>query len=191
MKRESGLRFRPVVEGLEAREVPASISYPDANGVITIVGSSGIDAVSVKYDATGTKVVVTASWGGSVTTSKAAVKSVVFFGLAGNDWFTNSTAVPTFAYGGPGNDHLTGGSGKDSLYGGSGNDVLSGASGNDKLYGESGTDTLYGGAGGDYLEGGSDFEVDTLWGGDGLDTFKVSPSYEDVLKDWFILEPKI
>src|ERR1043166_8871560 len=91
---------RLAMERLEDREVPASISFPDANGVVTIVGSSGSDAVTAKYDSTGTKVVFTASWGGSVTTSKSSVKKIVFFGGAGNDWFNNSTAVPTAAYGG-------------------------------------------------------------------------------------------
>jgi Ca2+-binding RTX toxin-like protein len=191
MRNPTDRRFRPTLERLEGREVPASISFPDANGVVTIVGSDASDLVNVSYDATGTTVVVSASWGATMFASKASVKKVMFFGGAGNDWFTSSIAVPVLAYGGAGNDRLTGGSADDTLSGGTGNDVLTGNGGNDKLYGDSGADTLYGGSGGDYLEGGSDFEVDSLWGGSGFDTFKVSPSYEDVIQDGFFLEPKI
>jgi len=165
MKKATTRQARLGLEPLDRRDVPASISFPDANGVVTIIGTGGSDTVQVKYDPTGTKIVITASWGASVTTGKAGVSKIWFYGLDGNDWFKNSTAVPTMADGGSGNDTLIGGSGKDSLYGSYGADLLIGGDGND------------------YLAGGSEFEVDTLWGGGGNDTFKLTPSYEDVVKD--------
>src|SRR5262245_3850561 len=108
MKKAAERRFRPEVERLEQRDVPASISFPDANGVVTIVGTNGNDYVHVTYDATGTKIVISASWGGSVTTSKASVKKILFYGYGGDDWFSNVTTVPTTAYGGAGKDTLIG-----------------------------------------------------------------------------------
>jgi Ca2+-binding RTX toxin-like protein len=94
-------------------------------------------------------------------------------------------------YGGHGNDYLDGDSNNDTLYGGNGDDYLYGAVGNDTLYGGQGNDTLIGWIGNDYLFGGSgdDFldgafqgsgfgggenQIDTLTGGGGRDTFKIS-----------------
>ena len=175
-------RFRPGLERLEDREVPASISFPNASGVVTIIGSSGNDTVNVKYDSTGTKVVFSASWGGSVTASKSAVRKVVFHGGSGNDYFNNATNVPSVAFGDSGRDILIGGNSIDYLYGGNDNDVLFGRAGNDRLYGQGGIDTLQGMIGNDYLDGGADGLVDSLWGQPGSDTFKTN-FFQDAMKD--------
>lgn len=74
------------------------------------------------------------------------------------------------------------------LWGGQGQDLLHGLGGHDELHGEDNvvqlfapnipnhcglgdSDTLVGGAGNDRLEGGYDGAIDTLTGGDGIDTF--------------------
>ena len=99
-----------------------------------------------------------------------------FFLGAGDDFFTNNTAIPSTALGGAGNDKLRGGSGKDTLMGGDGNDklqgnkgddTLQGAAGNDTEIGGAGIDTLYGGLGDDSLSGAAG--DDTLNGGSGDD----------------------
>jgi Ca2+-binding RTX toxin-like protein len=163
MNRARDRRPQLGVHQLGCRDVPATISFPDANGVITIWGTGGNDHVSVTLDSTGNKIVVS-DGDGSVTASKASVKKVVFYGYGGNDWFNNVTTVPTVAYGGAGKDTLIGGYGNDALYGGTEADVL------------------IGGAGSDYLDGGSDGVVDSLWGGDGSDTFQTH-FFEDAVKD--------
>jgi Ca2+-binding RTX toxin-like protein len=100
------------------------------------------------------------------------IRSVDFFGTAGNDTFTNNTSLTSYVYGRAGIDRLTGGSGTDWLFGESGNDVLTGRGGADWLYGFDGLDTLYGGEGNDYLNGGQDAYNDLLYGGMGADRFQ-------------------
>lgn len=90
------------------------------------------------------------------------------------------------------NESLTGGSGDDTLNGGGGDDNLHGGDGDDRLVGAQGDDTAYGGLGNDVLVGDHGNEalfgnegndtlrswagVDHLDGGDGNDTFIVSPT---------------
>jgi hypothetical protein len=81
----------------------------------------------------------------------AQVQSVSFWGMGGNDDFTNATSVPCWAGGGAGDDVLLGGSGADVLCGNDGDDRLEGRSGPDSIYGNAGDDTHVGGAGSDYL----------------------------------------
>ncbi len=89
----------------------------------------------------------------------------------------------------PGNDHLVGEHYRDdNIFGAGGADTLKGLDGDDFLFGGTGNDKLYGGADSDWLEGnsGNDFlvghangdgydyyEVDTLIGGSGADTFSL------------------
>ncbi len=95
------------------------------------------------------------------------VQSIRFLGRNGNDTFRNSTAVPTEAFGGLGDDVLFTGSGDDRLIGGPGNDRLEAGAGDDVLVGESGNDRLFGGSGADLLSGGNG--NDSQNGGDGND----------------------
>lgn len=182
MKTLLAWRSRLKLESLEQRTVPTSISFPDAYGVITVVGSNAKDTVQVTYDASGTNVKVSLAGIGSLTTSAASVKKIMFYGYGGNDWFSNTTSEKVTAYGGLGNDTLIGGSGKNVLYGGGDNDVLIGGSEDDSLFGEGGTDVLYGLAGDDYLDGGNDGLVDSLWGGYDDDTF-ITHFSQDTVKD--------
>src|SRR5262249_36649563 len=63
------------------------------------------------------------------------VKSIAFYGLDGNDSFTNDTAIKSTASGYAGDDVLIGGFAADLLVGGDGNDTLEGRGGNDDLRG--------------------------------------------------------
>jgi hypothetical protein len=86
-------------------------------------------------------------------------------------------------FGGDGNDTMTGGSGNDQLFGQAGNDILLGKGGNDLLFGGAGNDTLTGGDGDDQVFGqaGNDRMIwnpgddsDLFEGGDGTDTAEVN-----------------
>lgn len=100
--------------------------------------------------------------------------------LNGGDTFNGSPGGDLFGgYGG--NDTLNGNSGNDSLAGGIGNDVLNGGGGLDMLDGGAGIDILDGGLGNDSISGGAGNDTmiwgagDTVNGGVGTDTLKVSP----------------
>jgi Ca2+-binding RTX toxin-like protein len=182
MKRGIQRGFAPALERLEQRDVPAIISWPDANGVIIIEGTNAADHVSVSYDSTGTQVVINDIYS-TLSTSKASVKKIVFTGHGGDDYFGNFTAIPSVADGGSGKDTLWGGSGTDYLHGGGDDDLLLGGAGADHLYGEGGKDTLFGMAGSDYLDGGNDGLVDYLYGGDGIDIYNVH-FFQDKVQDF-------
>ncbi|QRE78352.1 type I secretion C-terminal target domain-containing protein (plasmid) [Methylobacterium aquaticum] len=81
-------------------------------------------------------------------------------------------------YGEAGNDSLDGGSGNDTLYGGTGNDTLNGGTGDDYLQDYEGSNSLSGGDGDDIFDyvsyGTSTGGIDTLSGGAGRDTYRVS-----------------
>ena len=120
------------------------------------------------------------------------VKGIQFRGEKGNDIFSNSTSIPSTAYGGDDNDTLYGGSADDLLVGDAGSDALYGRDGNDELYGDDFgftyrdptpfvvavyDDVLDGGEGNDYLRGGFGNDLlkgeagnDKLFGETGQDT---------------------
>jgi len=104
--------------------------------------------------------------------------------------FDELSGLPNYnIQGTPGNDHLVGEHYRDdNIFGAGGADTLKGLDGDDFLFGGTGNDKLYGGADSDWLEGnsGNDFlvghangdgydyyEVDTLIGGSGADTFSL------------------
>lgn len=166
------------VESLEHRIVlTASIAHDRAARVLSIVGSAGNDIAEVRQQGTNVVVSLTSAAGRvSRTVPAAQVARVVFTGLAGNDSFTNTTAIATRADGGAGADVLRGGRGVDEFVGGDGNDQLFGDAGNDMLDGGAGNDAAWGGAGNDTVMGGvgndqiyGDVGTDSLWGGVGND----------------------
>ncbi len=190
-------RARPVglqVETLEDRQLmTAGISYNALLGVVTIEGSDSGDTARVRIDDRGTpdrgddKVVVSLAHDGQTQSQSfdregtalwfirfGGVRSVVFNGNGGNDYFKNDTDIPCTAHGGLGSDTLIGGSGDDRLYGDFGNDTLFGNAGNNKLYGGPGYDALLGGPGNDFLDGG--FEGDYVNGGGGNDMNALVPA---------------
>ena len=192
--RERAVNF----ESLEGRIVlAAAIGYDRASRTVSIVGSEGNDSAQVRQQG-GNLVVSLNSAAGrfSRTVPAAQVSRVVFTGLAGNDTFTNQTAIASRAEGGAGADVLRGGSGVDELLGGGGSDQLFGNAGRDVIDGGAGDDAAWGGAGDDQVMGGNgndkvngDGGTDSLWGGLGNDEL-VGGAGTDALQgeegnDWF------
>jgi uncharacterized protein (TIGR03118 family) len=133
------------------------VSATLAGDVLTITGSRDDDRVSVDLTHGGTQIVVRA--GGDVIGEfdAAAVGSIHFNGLAGDDDFRVDSRIdlPVVADGGAGNDTIQGGGGTDLLLGGPGDDELIGQGGRDVLIGGDGADRLHGNGGDDLLIGGS------------------------------------
>lgn len=108
----------------------------------------------------------------------------LIYGGAGNDLLSGGTGNDSLygeagndtLYGEDGNDYLASGAGNDSLWGNTGTDTLDGGDDDDDLHGGSGDDWLIGGAGNDTLRGyssGYEWQIDTLTGGAGADTFVI------------------
>src|SRR5262245_53062329 len=95
-------RFRPTLERLEAREVPAAVTANLRGGVLTAIGTNGNDQISV-YRVGGTVVVDGLTTQNGVTTpftanyAAAAVLSVVVAGEGGNDFIAVSETVAAAA----------------------------------------------------------------------------------------------
>ena len=161
--------FNLNVEGLERRIVlAAGIGFDRGSRTVTIVGSGGNDAAEVRQQGPNIIVSLNSALGRcSRMVGSAAVSRIVFTGQAGNDTFTNQTAIVSRADGGAGADVLRGGSAADELIGGDGNDQLFGEGGNDTIDGGRGNDSAFGEAGADTLRGGGDDDV--LSGGKGVD----------------------
>jgi Ca2+-binding RTX toxin-like protein len=166
------------VESLEGRIVlAAAIGWDRASRTVSIVGSEGNDSAQIRQQGANLVVSLNSAAGRlSRTVPAAQVSRMVFTGLAGNDTFTNQTAIPSRANGGAGDDvlrggrgvdQLIGGDGSDQLYGGAGTDSLRGGLGNDELHGGAGNDALHGEKGNDWFDGAAG--RDTLVGGDGMD----------------------
>ena len=165
-------------ESLEGRIVlAAAIGHDRGSRVVSIVGSAGNDVAVVRQQ--GANIVVSLSSAAgrfSRAVPAAQVSRVVFTGLAGNDTFTNQTAIASRAEGGAGADVLRGGSGVDELLGGGGSDQLLGNAGRDVIDGGAGDDAAWGGVGDDRLMGGlgrdqlyGEGGTDAMWGGVGDD----------------------
>jgi Ca2+-binding RTX toxin-like protein len=164
------------MEPLEGRQLMSGSIALSPFGSLNIVGTNAADAVTVNYDTRGTlsllddQVRVSMSHPALHDKSHLAsfsalrVRNINFFGLAGNDFFVNNTAIRSTALGG---------SGDDVLHGGGGADRLIGDDGNDKLFGRGGKDVLEGRNGNDFLDTGAEFiPGDAALGQAGFDTFK-------------------
>jgi hypothetical protein len=184
-------RYRPVLEGLERRDVPTGISL-DAAGVLHIDGTASRDQAGVRtetvtqlglrpqvrvvagmrtYDANGQLLGIAEN-----SFARAQVRRIEFHGLGDNDNFVNYTNLAALVYGEGGDDNLRGGEGNDSLYGGDGRDTLYGFQGLDLLNGGADNDLLQGGDNNDYLDGQDGADTlsgqagnDSLLGGAGAD----------------------
>jgi uncharacterized protein (TIGR03118 family) len=151
-------------------------------GDLTITGSRGDDHVQVSINPLGTMLVVRAGGQRVDRFDLAAVGTIRFNGLAGNDTFFVDPRVSATVV-------ADGGAGNDLLIGGGGNNILLGSTGNDLLFGGASRDILIGGTGQDHLAGG--FNDDILVGGSTthdddatallqiLDTWTSSQSYTD------------
>ncbi|MEI6239524.1 MAG: calcium-binding protein [Planctomycetia bacterium] len=171
-------RGRLDVEGLEGRIVlAAGIGYDRVSRTVTIVGSTGNDSAEVRQQGANLIVSLNSASGRlSRTVSAATVSRIAFTGDAGNDTFTNLTAIASRADGGAGADVLRGGSAADELIGGEGNDQVFGEGGNDTVNAGAGNDTVDSGAGNDTVDAGAGNDSvrgglgdDRLMGGDGAD----------------------
>jgi Ca2+-binding RTX toxin-like protein len=175
--------------------------FAPATGVVTVTGGNNDNVITVSRNAAGDllvnggAVVIT---GGSPTVANTS--RIDIFGHPGDDQITldeSLGALPAARlFGESGNDLLTGGSGADLLDGGVGNDTLLGRGGVDNLIGGDGNDTLIGGDGDDQVSGGNnndriiwnpgddtdlnegDADIDTIEvnGGNGAETFSVTPN---------------
>jgi Ca2+-binding RTX toxin-like protein len=107
------------------------------------------------------------------TTEQPLVDEIFFVGGEQEDLFDNQTDIPSYAFGGDGDDVLLGGSSTDWLRGDDGDDEVRGRAGNDVLEGRYGNNTLIGGDGDDTLEivaaNANTGDTDTLCGGAGSD----------------------
>jgi len=151
---------------LESKELLAGISFNEATGVVLIGGTNGDDSARVTQS--GSQITVTQSGFETRQFSASEVVNIHFVGLFGDDFFENSTSIPTFAFGGSGDDTFIGGSGNDRLVGNGGDDQLIGNAGDDALVAGVGDDEVFGGIGDDRILGVAGDNL--LDGGDGDDS---------------------
>ncbi len=165
-----------------------AINATFTQGVLSVLGDAGANAVTISRNAAGTILIN----GGSVpilggTATVANTNLIQIFGQGGNDTIvldeSNGALPRANLFGGTGNDVLTGGSGADQLFGQADNDILNGRGGSDLLFGGAGNDTLTGGDGDDRVfgEAGDDRmiwnpgdDTDQFEGGAGNDTAEVN-----------------
>jgi Ca2+-binding RTX toxin-like protein len=159
------LENRVMFDNTGVPPVPIGISLAD--GVLRIKGAATHDTGVVSFSFVSQKLTATldrwqmadteygplpVEWPTVVKQfDPAQVQSIMFYGMDGNDGFSNNTWIKSTAFGGAGNDVLKGGTGNDSLRGGDGHDDLFGREGNDSVWGDAGSDLLVGGAGSDLL----------------------------------------
>lgn len=163
---------------LEDRRVLAGIEFAPLSGVVTITGSEVHDFAFVNQ-LSAVEIEVRLAGFPVHQFQVSQVNEIYFHGLDGDDYFINNTAIPSWAWGGNGNDMLIGGSGNDTLYGDDGDDRLDGRDGDDVLFGGSGNDTLRGGNGDDSIFG--DDGDDRILGGEGNDTLYGQAGNDTVL----------
>src|SRR3954453_7661537 len=90
----------PTLEALEPRNVPSgSPVFMNHDGEVVIRGRHSADTVTVTQD--WDKVVINYN-GSSYSFDGGGVKSLLFKGRGGNDFFENDTAIRTVAKGGAG-----------------------------------------------------------------------------------------
>jgi len=159
---------RLLYANLESRCVLASLFSWDASTLsVTIFGDSSNNWATVDT-VPNNRIRFSADSAQALELDLASVARIFYLGYAGNDSFTNNTAIETDARGHSGNDSFLGGSGRDVFYGGDGDDLLDGQAGDDFIYGGDGIDQIVGGSGNDWLSG--DYGNDLIYGGDGDDT---------------------
>ena len=185
------------LESLEAREVPATVSWRDGLLTVGLVGDPDHN-VTISKQITPHGYVVTvdgeykhlAGGGKDGTIPADKVKQIVVNG----DDFANRINVrgvsevayhkldnKVFLYGNGGNDAIYGSAFGDVIYGGANDDRVEAGGGNDWIFGEGGQDDLRGESGNDILFGGDDkddlnggFDNDILFGGEGDDHLRGS-----------------
>lgn len=193
-------RFQPALDTLGERIVPA-VTASFSAGQLVVLGDAQDNNIVISRDAAGRLLVnggAVTIRGGTPTVANTSLIQVA--GQGGNDQLSLSEvngALPrAFLFGGAGNDVLTGGSAADQLFGQAGNDTLLGKGGDDMLFGGDGNDTLTGGVGTDQVfgeagndrmiwnpgegsdlnEGGAGNDTVEVNGGNGAESFTVTPN---------------
>jgi Ca2+-binding RTX toxin-like protein len=157
-------------------------------GVLLTGGDDLDNTITTSRDAAGAILVnggAVAIQGGTPTVANTSLIGI--FGQGGNDTITldqaNGALPAAFLVGGDGNDVVSGGAGGDQLIGQAGNDTLLGGGGFDFILGGDGNDVLTGGDADDEIfgEAGDDRIIwnpgddsDRAEGGDGTDTLEVN-----------------
>jgi Ca2+-binding RTX toxin-like protein len=128
--------------------------YPGRTALV-VVGTSGNDAIQFSPAGPGSLVQVTLN--GVSQGIFAPTGRIIAYGQAGDDDIQVAGAInlPSWLYGGDGNDRLKGGAGSNVLMGEAGDDLLVGGSARDVLIGGSGADRIVGNAGDDLLIAGA------------------------------------
>lgn len=148
------------LEPLEARVLPAGVTWSLAGSTLTVNGTAANDNIKIRVTATKIEV-VDAGVIKATGFLASKVTQVKVNALGGNDVVTIDATLGTISTqidGGLGNDTLQGAAGNDTLIGGVGLDILRGGAGIDTLSGGASTtvadgapDQLFGDAGGDTL----------------------------------------
>lgn len=171
-------------------EAATVASFSPASGVLTVIGDSADNVITIGRTAAGAILVnagaVPISGGIPTVTTTTTVSA---FGLAGADSIRidelNGPMPRAALFGQSGNDVLTGGAGPDQLFGEAGRDLLFGRGNSDQLFGgddddelqgEAGNDELLGEAGNDKLVARSQDGSDRMDGGPGLDVAQAEGS---------------
>lgn len=156
-------------ESLEERRL-MSTTFNAQTGALTVVGTSGHDAISITTTTSGIFTLTQVHENGVRTfSSPLRVNTVTVHAQAGNDTVQIGPGVGrAMLYGDKGNDLLVGGEKDDHLDGGPDDDVLAGRGGNDVIVGGLGADELYGDGGNDTLLA-RDGTRDFVSGGSGYD----------------------
>jgi Ca2+-binding RTX toxin-like protein len=152
------MRFETHIETLESRRL---LSADLENGVLTVLGTSADDRVTIYRTTDDTAVIVN----GEEERFKGVQFIAVDVGFGADQVIVSrSITLPTQIKGGRGNDSLSGGSGRDVLLGQGADDYLFGGAHNDVLDGGGEGDDMIGGDGArdivDYSSRVNDLEVD-------------------------------
>jgi hypothetical protein len=168
-------RFRPLVEALTERVMPAvTATFSAAGAILRVVGDALDNNVVVSRDAAGTILVNNGDvpiQGGPATVTNTHM--IMINGVGGNDSLSLSEAngpMPDASiFGGDGNDVIVSGSGIDFIEGGPGNDTAFLGAGDD-------TFAWLPGDGSDVVEGQGGRDVLTFIGSDLAEKFDISDS---------------
>jgi hypothetical protein len=127
MPRNHDSSFRPRLEHLEDREVPAVTAVLNGN-ILFLQGT--IQSDFVRISVTNNLLLVTQAGTSPVRVfNRANVSQIIFTGAGGNDVFVNDSLVPAMAFGGLGNDLLVSLASQSQMLGGRGNDLIFGGQG--------------------------------------------------------------
>ena len=142
-------RLQPSVDGLERRNLMSAGSITMSGSAVTVMpASSGKNTVTVSYLKTGSVVTgIDVNLNGTIDKQFAPGSvTMVFFngsGAAGDDAFTNNTALLAVAYGGSHTNTFMAGSGMNEFVGGSGTNDFYAGSGYGIFLGGTGANTYH------------------------------------------------